>query len=152
MRVLGIDPGSVRLGYAVFDGEALVDCGTVSLSGDMRERAYAAYRSIAEVLRRFAVSQVAMEKVFYGKNASSLIKLAQCRGAVLAALGEAGVELFEYHPSEVKKAITGNGSAPKSQVMWMVKALFSIDDLKSDAADAVAVAYCHISRMGCSPF
>ncbi len=152
MRILGIDPGSVCLGYAIFEGESLINYGTVSLSGDLKDKAYSAYRNMIKIIRDFAISHVAMEKVFYGRNVSSLIKLAQCRGAVLAAVGEADVELFEYHPSEIKKAITGNGSASKEQVIWMVKTLFSIDSLKEDEADAIAIAYCHINKMKCLPF
>ncbi len=149
MRILGIDPGSVIIGYAIFNNGSLLEFGKLKLKGHQWERAFKAYDFVFNVVERFGIDEVAMEKIFYGKNVSSLIKLAEARGAILAALGACGIGVFEYHPSEIKKALTGNGSASKEQIIWMVKNLFSLTQVSEDEADAIAVAYCHVSMRGC---
>ena len=145
MRVLGLDPGSNRLGYAVIEGKEVLCKGVIRLQGKPEERAGKIFREITHLIEDFGIKEAALEEVFLGKNTASLIKLAHARGALLAALGIKGVHMFEYHPSRIKKNITGNGAATKSQIMWMVRSIFGIQKLTQDEADAIAVAYCHLN-------
>ena len=145
MRVLGLDPGSNRLGYAVVEREELLCKGIIKLEGKLEERAGKIFEEIIKLVEKFEIKEAALEEIFLGRSTASLIKLAHARGALLAALGVKNVEVFEYHPSRIKKSITGNGAATKSQVIWMVKNIFGIHRVTQDEADAIAVAYCHLS-------
>ncbi len=104
---------------------------------------------LRDVLRRFEPETAVLEALFRGVNPRSLIVLAQARGALLATLAAAGLEVHEYSPAEVKIAVTGNGRADKQQVARMVKLILGLDEpqLSPDASDALAVAICFAQRL-----
>ncbi len=153
VRVLGLDPGSRRTGFAVIEchGSEL----TVLAHGclDVASEAPAArLRSIFEGLQRLVSqhhpAEVAVERVFVSRNADSALKLGQARGAALCAV-PAGIPVFEYAPRAVKLAVVGSGAAEKFQVAHMVRVLLKLTERPgADAADALAVAVCHAHARG----
>jgi crossover junction endodeoxyribonuclease RuvC len=151
MRILGIDPGSRVLGYAVLDTGAgrrlrYVECGVVEATRGARlERRLAEIASgLEEVIAELTPEAVAAEDVFSAVNARSALLLGQARGAALAVCGRAGLLVHSYSPAVVKKAVTGSGRAPKSQVARMVQVLVGLRrEPRADAADALAVAVAH---------
>jgi crossover junction endodeoxyribonuclease RuvC len=148
VRILGLDPGSRRTGFAVIechgpDLRPLVH-GCVNVA---RESPAARLRLIFERLRDLLAThtpgEVAVERVFVSRNVASALKLGQARGAALCAIPQ-GIPVFEYAPRAVKLAVVGSGAAEKFQVARMVCALLSITDTPgADAADALAIAVCH---------
>src|SRR5260221_10216728 len=148
MRILGIDPGSLVLGYAVVDATAAgrvtyVECGVITAGRELavERRLGEIARGLTEVIQELSPTVAAVEDVFAGANVRSAIALAQARGMVLAACGLAGIRVCSYAPAQVKVAVTGRGRAPKSQVALMVKALVGLRKVpRSDAADALAGA------------
>ena len=155
-RILGVDPGSARTGWAILSGPpskpALVDCGTIQVpSGtEFAARLHALHCAFSEIVVRFHPTTAAVERPFHGINAHSAFQLAQARGVIMAVLGGANVPVAEYAPAVVKKAVTGNGRADKSQVQRMIVALLRLNVLpdSEDASDAVGIAYCHASGQG----
>ena len=153
MRILGIDPGSLVLGYGVVDcddagGRRLryVECGVVSAPrGEPLEHRLAEIASgVEEILAELRPDVVAAEEVFTAGNARSALALGHARGAILAVCGRAGLRVWGYSPATVKQAVTGSGRAAKEQVARMVQALVGLKKLpRSDAADALAVAIAH---------
>ncbi|MDT8449019.1 MAG: crossover junction endodeoxyribonuclease RuvC [Wenzhouxiangellaceae bacterium] len=146
MRILGLDPGSRVTGIGVIDGETLVAARQLALGGGgMPERLAAIFAGVGEAIAEFAPEVVAIETVFMNRNAQAAIKLGQARGAAICAAVNAGLAVHEYAPRLIKQAIVGRGGADKAQVQHMVRALLNADhDFGSDAADALAVALCHL--------
>lgn len=152
MLVLGIDPGTAITGYGLVredeQGLALVTCGTISTpAGEpLSLRLQTIYRGLAALIEQYRPDQVAVEELFFSRNARTALAVGHARGVTLLALADAGVPLFEYKPLEVKQAITGYGGADKRQVQEMVRMLLNLDSIPKpdDAADAVAVAVCHV--------
>lgn len=154
MRVLGVDPGLIRTGYAIIDqhrhglryvlyGEIGPDRGNTFSHSLMT-----IYDQLSDVIRETGPDCMAVESVFYGKNVKSLIKQAHVRGIVLLAGARSGAPVFEYSPLEIKRAVVGYGRAEKRQVQQMVKAILNLPDLPpSDAADAMAAAICHANAL-----
>lgn len=156
MTVLGIDTSLRSTGYAVveLDGTrpVAVEYGnipnsrTLPLTGCLR----AIYTKVDELIRTYSPSAISVEGVIYAKNAGTMLLLGQARGAVLAAAALAGVDVYEYEPRRMKRAVCGNAVAEKEQIRRMVKVLFSLPELpQSDAADALGLALCHLH--GISP-
>jgi crossover junction endodeoxyribonuclease RuvC len=151
LRVLGIDPGTLRLGYGVIesDGPAhvrYIECGVISASPrDARpERLAEIGRSLRELLCEVRPDAVAMEEAFYGKNVQSTLALGEARGVALFLAAEHGVPVNGYPPATVKKAVVGHGRASKGQIGFLVRALLSLRrEPEPDAADALAIAICH---------
>jgi crossover junction endodeoxyribonuclease RuvC len=150
--VLGVDPGVARSGIAVVarDGRRtdVSWAGTVRTSSDMPEadRLAVVAAGVREAIVRFGPSAVAIERVAWNRNHVSALQVARATGVVMAVSAEAGLEVEEYSPSEVKSAVTGMGNATKEQI---VRALVRVHRLQgvpdeSDAADAVAVALTHL--------
>lgn len=151
--ILGVDPGLANTGWALLrDGRTVVDWGTIRTPpGETAPRLVELVRALRDAIASYPVREAALEELFMGKNATSGIAVAQARGAILAALGGAGVAVHEYTPAQVKAVLTGYGSAPKQQVMRMVAA--QVDDpdavrpdrpaISDHAADAAAIAICH---------
>ena len=154
MVVLGIDPGSVITGYGVVSYQGrkcrLVDCGCVRPSPRLSfsERLLEIHTGLCNLIAEVHLAQVALEATFYGANVQTLMKMCHARGAILLALAQSGLPVFEYAPREVKKAVVGNGGASKEQVLFMVRSIFgnSKEPETFDASDAVAVALCHVNR------
>lgn len=150
--VLGIDPGSFYTGYGVvkFESQRFIamDYGTIKLSRDMPlpDRLGLIYRELEAVILRSKPSWVAIEDVFFARNARSALQLGQARGAAILAAVNAGIPVFSYSALEVKQAVVGYGRATKEQVIAMVKRLLSIrESLDSHTSDAIALAICHIN-------
>lgn len=150
--VLGVDPGSRCMGYGVVRERsgclALVEAGTVRPTEEhVSVRLGLMHARILDLVRLHSPSAVAVENVFFARNPASALKLGQARGAVLAACGLLGVEVFGYEPTLVKKSLVGAGRAEKSQVGFMVGQLLGVKpDWAEDAGDALAVAICHLNR------
>src|SRR5262245_11403046 len=152
MRIFGIDPGSRRTGYGCVETDGrrprLVACGAISVPADasFAHRLSLIYRELSEQLRRCRPECVAVENLFHANNVRSALKLGHARGVAMLAAVEAGCEIVEYTPAEVKRAVVGYGRAEKPQVQQMVKLLLGMPQVPSphDAADALAVAICHL--------
>ena len=157
MRILGIDPGYHRCGFAILDGTAagwakpeLLGSGTiVTKRGDtLAVRLHALAIDLDRLIAEWKPTVVAVEEVFFTKNVKTAIGVAQARGVVLEHSAAAGLELAEYSPTMVKSQLTGNGRADKQQVAFMVGKWFSLAsaDKLDDELDAIAVALCHAMR------
>jgi len=152
MIVLGLDPGTIATGFGIvrFDGGhlSLECCGVwrTSPKGSLAERLAFLASSVARLLEERRPSAVSVETVFAARNVSSTIKLAHARGVLLAAAARYGAPVFEYEPRLVKKALVGYGQAEKPQVRAMVLSLLARhrERVPLDAADALAVAICHV--------
>ena len=152
MLVLGIDPGTAITGYGLVheqdDGLSLVECGVVTTpsSQPLPERLQTIYRGLSDVVRRFQPEEAAVEELFFSRNVRTALSVGQARGVALLALVDAGLPIYEYKPLEIKQAVAGYGGADKQQVQEMVRMLLNLERVPQpdDAADAVAVAVCHI--------
>ena len=125
-----------------------VEFGCLQIRGDdLGERLRQIHDGVRDIVERFKPVEIAAEKVFVHRNPASAIKLGQARGAALVAGVGAGLTLYEYSPNEIKLAVTGDGAADKAQMEAMVQLLLGIDQplRPVDAADAVAVALCHLA-------
>jgi crossover junction endodeoxyribonuclease RuvC len=148
LRILGLDPGSLRTGFGVIDceGDALtiVAQGCITTAGGpLANRLRLIHARVAQLIEHHVPQEVAIERVFIAKNADSALKLGQARGAALAAVPST-LPVHEYAPRAVKLAVVGVGGAEKTQVAHMVKQLLRLDlRLGADAADALAIAICH---------
>jgi crossover junction endodeoxyribonuclease RuvC len=150
--VLGIDPGTAITGYGLVRedeaGLTLVDYGVITTAAGqpLPERLQAIYQGLAEVAREHQPQQAAVEELFFSRNVRTALSVGHARGVTLLALADAGLAIHEYKPLEIKQAITGYGGAGKQQVQEMVRLLLNLDAVPQpdDAADAVAVAVCHI--------
>lgn len=152
MIVLGIDPGTATTGYGLVDEEdgrlVLVECGVITTPAGqaLALRLQAIYQGLAGVVREFRPSSAAVEELFFSRNARTALAVGHARGVALLALADAGLPIAEYKPMQVKQAVAGYGGADKQQVQEMVRLLLDLDRAPQpdDAADAVAVAICHI--------
>lgn len=149
MMILGIDPGSRITGYGVLDvGGPMpryVASGCIRLQGDdLAQRLAQAYAGISELIALHRPGEFAIEQVFMSKNADSALKLGQARGTAIVCAANHGLPVSEYGPRQIKQAVTGTGSASKSQVQHMVVAILGLDGTpQADAADALAIALTH---------
>ena len=153
MLVIGIDPGTATTGYGLVrenadGGLVAVDYGAITTPAGvaMPERLLSLYRGLQELLLLHHPESGAVEKLFFQRNVRTAISVGQGRGVALLALAEASIPTAEYTPLEIKQAVAGYGGADKHQVQQMVKALLNLESLPrpDDAADALAVAICHL--------
>ena len=151
---IGIDPGTATTGYGLVrlmpDGELVaVSFGIISTPKDATPsaRLEMLYTDLRKLLKQHKPDTSAVEKLFFARNVTTGIAVGQARGVVLLALEQAGIEIFEYTPKEVKNAVAGYGSAEKRQVQEMVRALLQLDSIpkSDDAADALAIAITHLN-------
>jgi crossover junction endodeoxyribonuclease RuvC len=156
MLVLGIDPGVATTGYGLVRENSAgnlecVDYGVIQTpAGDaMPERLSQLYHRLQEIILLHSPESGAVEKLFFQRNVKTAIAVGQARGVALLALAETHTPLAEYTPLEVKQAVTSYGGADKYQVQVMVQAMLGLKDLPrpDDAADALAIAICHISSL-----
>ena len=151
MLVLGIDPGSRITGYGLVKHQGgktkYVASGCIRMpDADFTTRLTKLYDAITQIINDFEPSYFAIEQVFVKHNVQSALKLGQARGVLLLAAAHAQKGIFEYSPREVKLAISGYGNAQKHQVQQMVKSLLALSAMpQEDAADALAIAICHIN-------
>ena len=151
MIVLGIDPGYGLIGWGVLDKQgqkiSVVDYGAISTPKDlpMSKRLEIIYDSMNMLIDKFHPEEVGIEKLYWGRNITTAIPVAQARGVIILALQQKGVKIYEYSPSQVKSALTGTGQAEKAQVQYMVKTLLNLQKIPrpDDTADALAMAICH---------
>jgi len=153
MLVLGIDPGTATTGYGVIretdagDPE-MVDFGVILTPAGLplEMRLLQLHQQLQEIILLHRPQSAAVEKLFFQKNVRTAMAVGQARGVILLALAQAGVPLAEYTPLEVKQAVAGYGAADKKQVQEMVKALLHLAKIPKpdDAADALAIAICHL--------
>jgi crossover junction endodeoxyribonuclease RuvC len=156
VRVLGIDPGVAAMGYGVVeraDGKLrLVAFGVIRTpAGETQARRLMALRAgLVEIARQHAPEVVAVERLFFTTNVKTAMAVGQASGVALATAAEAGLEVCDYTPNEVKQSVVGYGSATKAQVQTMVAALLGLGEppRPPDAADACALAICHLNRSG----
>ncbi len=151
--VLGIDPGTAITGYGLIKEQDNGDLvwlahGVITTPGDWEEpqRLFHLYKSLLKVIQETNPSCCAVEKLFFQKNVKTALNVGQGRGAALIAIAEAGLPMGEYTPLAIKQAVVGYGKADKKQVQHMVKLLLGLDEIPQpdDAADALAVAICHL--------
>lgn len=153
MLVIGIDPGTAITGYGLVreekDGRlTVVDYGVIQTPAKMPmpKRLLQIYRELKEITLLHRPESGAVEKLFFQTNVKTAISVGQGRGVAILALAETEMPIAEYSPNEIKQAISGYGGADKAQMQYMVKALLELDEIPKpdDAADALAVAVCHI--------
>jgi len=151
---IGLDPGTATTGYGLVrlhrDGSLeAVDFGVITTPKDLPapERLDVLYHGLNQLLETHHPQTAAVEKLFFQKNVSTAIGVGQARGVLLLALAQKGLEVAEYTPNEVKQAVAGYGSADKRQVQEMVRVLLTLPEIPKpdDAADALAIAICHLN-------
>jgi len=156
VRVFGIDPGSVRTGFGCIDTDgrrhALIACGAIAPPAGtaLPERLLDIHTRLGELIARHRPDCVAIENVFHAKNVKSALVLGHARGAAVLVAVQAGLPIVEYTPAAIKASVVGHGRADKHQVQQMVKLLLGLAAVPEphDAADALAVAICHVHASG----
>jgi len=150
MIVLGVDPGTARLGWAVVDDEpelSPIDFGLITThpTTAMPVRLREIHGQIAALIDRFLPEVVVVEQLFFARNVTTALAVGQARGVVLLAAAQRDVPVAEYTPSEVKQAVVGYGKADKPQMQEMVRLILGLEVVPSpdDVADALALAVCH---------
>lgn len=146
---MGIDPGTVVLGYGVIEGDPpfLIDYGTITAPRrlSLERRLYLIYQHLEELVQRYRPKEIAVEEPFVADNPRAALAVGRIQGIALMVAAHFGIPVFRYSPTEVKKRVTGYGSGDKGQIQEMVRIHLNLDMLPepSDAADALAVALCH---------
>jgi crossover junction endodeoxyribonuclease RuvC len=151
-RALGVDPGTARLGYALVEERhsklALITCGCIETPKTlpMPQRLLQLFTDLSAIVRAHEPQEMAVEELFFAKNTTTVIAVGQARGIALLVAAEAGLAVSEYKPMQVKQAVHGYGLATKEQVGEMVRVLLSLPSAPhpDDAADAAAIAICHL--------
>lgn len=155
MRILGVDPGTVVLGYGIIQKngntvEAL-DFGCLKLSSkeQFSQRLKKVYDKISSVIQQYQPDEFAIEDVFYAENVKVALKMGHARGVAILAAVNHQIPTSEYSPKEIKQSTVGNGAASKTQVQRMIQHLLNLQSLPEpfDVSDALAVALCHLHRM-----
>ena len=154
MRVLGIDPGTLNLGYGVIDEEeaemTLVDCGVLSVSSStpVEQRLSLLYRKITKIVARYQPDEVAIEEPFVAGNVRSALAIGRAQAIAILAAANRSIPISRYLPAEVKQQVTNYGNSDKEQVQEMVRVQLGLAQppRPSDAADALAVAICHLQQ------
>ena len=159
MKVFGIDPGSERTGYGCLETDGsrhrLVVCGAIAApaKSGFPAQLLTIHERLRVLLAECRPDCVAVESIFYAVNVRSALKLGHARGVALLAAVQGGYQVFEYSPAEVKRAVVGYGRAEKHQVQEMIRLLLGLSEVPqpNDAADALAVAICHVHAQPASP-
>ena len=152
MRVLGIDPGTVTMGYGVIQAEedeiTLIDCGALNSSArsPIGERLSYFYNELLEVISRCQPDAVAVEQPFMSRNVRSALAVGRAQAVAILAAATRGVPTYEYTPAQVKQRVANYGAGSKEQIQEMVRLQLGLSQVPqpSDAADALAVAICHL--------
>ena len=157
MRVIGIDPGTGILGFGVVDFQAhknpqVIDVGVVATPAHtkLKERLLDIYNSLNEIIETTHPDVMSIEKLFFARNITTAISVAEARGVVILVAALHNLPVFEYTPLQVKQSVTGYGRAEKQQMMEMTRLLLNLEKIPrpDDAADALAVAICHAHSAG----
>lgn len=150
MVILGVDPGTIQLGYGLVSSEGdtliVLAYGAITCRGELPERLCMLYDELGKVMEQHRPAVVAVETPFVGENARSAIAIGKAQAIVLLAAAQRGLQIFEYPPAAVKRHVADYGASSKEQVQTMVKLLLNMAEPPQpfDAADALAVAICHI--------
>ena len=154
MIVLGVDPGTRRLGWGVVErrGTRLVHCGHGVIRVDERQplalRLVSIESGLVAVVATYAPTAASVESLVYARDAQAASKLGHARGVALLVCARAGLDVHEYAPALVKRAVAGSGRAEKAQVAQMVRVVLGLDDVPpADAADALALAVTHLQKI-----
>jgi crossover junction endodeoxyribonuclease RuvC len=157
MLALGVDPGTETTGFALVEEDKegnlhSIRYGVINThqSSSPAERLQIIYNEMNEIINLHRPKTGAVEKLFFQRNVTNAIAVGQARGVILLAMQNAGVEIAEYSPQEVKQAVTGYGAAEKRQIQIMVQTMLNLKELPKpdDAADALAIAICHLHAIG----
>ena len=151
MRILGIDPGLAAVGWGLIvypeGGPADVQWGTITTAAGipLPSRLREIHDGVAQLIRDVQPDAISVEELFFATNVKTAFTVAQARGVIVLATSESGVEVAEYTPLQIKKAVTGRGKAGKTQVQKMVAHLLGLQEIPrpDHAADALAAALCH---------
>jgi crossover junction endodeoxyribonuclease RuvC len=152
MLVLGIDPGTAITGYGLLSAEGsrleVLDFGVINTPArlELAQRLLIIHQQLREIIARSQPEALAVEELFFNRNSKTFFAVSQARGAVVLTAALCGVKVFEYTPLQVKQAVVGYGRAEKEQVQKMVRTLLRMEELvkPDDAADALAIAICHV--------
>ena len=155
MRVLGIDPGTVVMGYGVVESEddeiAMVDCGALVSAerSPIGERLSYLYNELVEVIRRHQPDVAVVEQPFVGKNVRSALAIGRAQAVAMLAAANRGIPTYEYTPAQIKQRVANYGASSKEQVQEMVRLQLGLAEVPqpNDAADALAVAICHLREV-----
>lgn len=153
LRVLGIDPGTATVGWAILDEEGgsvkAVAYGHIATSpkNSTAERLFEVASDLKQVIEKYRPNEAAVEDLFFFKNVKTVMKVSQARGAILLTLEENCVSIASYTPLQVKQALTGYGRAEKKQIQIMVQQILKLKSIPKpdDTADAIAIALCHLN-------
>lgn len=153
LRVLGIDPGTAIVGWAVLDelngNVTPVAYGHITTSPEntTSERLFEVVQDLEQIIAKYRPQEAAVEDLFFFRNVTTVMKVSQARGSILLTLERFCVNIFEYTPLQVKQALTGYGRAEKKQIQLMVKNILKLKEIPKpdDTADAIAIALCHIN-------
>ena len=150
MKILGIDPGYGIVGFGIIDSSknnAVVDYGVITTPKEdsIAVRLQTIEKCLSKILEEYKPDSVAIEELFFFKNHTTVIPVAEARGVILVTCMKYCQNIFEYTPLQIKQALTGQGRAEKAQVQFMVKTILGLKSIPKpdDAADALAVALCH---------
>ena len=155
MRILGIDPGTVTMGYGVIESREdeiiLVDCGALNSPGrsPIGERLSYLYGELLKIISRCQPDAVAVEQPFMAKNVKSALAVGRAQAVAILAAASKGIPTYEYTPTQVKQRVANYGASSKEQIQEMVRLQLGLSQVPqpSDAADALAVAICHLREM-----
>ncbi len=154
-KIIGIDPGTNVLGYAILDIQnskpIVQDIGVLKLKSfkDHQTKLKEIFLQLQEIIETYLPTHMAIEAPFYGKNVQSMLKLGRAQGVSMAAAMTMGLSIVEYSPKKIKQSITGNGNASKEQVAALLSKMldFTINEHYYDATDALATALCHYHQI-----
>lgn len=154
MRILGIDPGTVRLGYGAVDETGstvlMIECGALSCraGSPIEERLSILFRKLNEVISRCRPDEVAVEEPFVGENIRTALSIGRAQAIAILAASLQDIPVFRYSPAQVKQRVASYGGSGKAQVQEMVRLQLGLDSIPEpdDAADALAIALCHLQE------
>ena len=151
MRVMGVDPGTHKTGFGILESDGrsykLVICGTIRAAAKdpIAKRLLHIFESLQKNIQSYKPDVVALETLFFAKDIRAVERIGEARACAMLAASKQGIEVIEYAPTEVKKSVTGNGRAAKEQIQFMVTRLLNLKESPApDAADALAIAMCHL--------
>jgi len=151
VRVLGVDPGTIKLGYGVVDGDddmQMVDCGVLNLhrQTSVGERLRCVYEKLSKVITQHHPDEAAIEEPFVGHNIRSALAIGRAQAVASLAAANQGLPIYYYSPAQIKQQVAGYGESDKEQMQEMVRIQLGLSypPQPDDAADALAVAICHI--------
>ncbi|MBM3137833.1 MAG: crossover junction endodeoxyribonuclease RuvC [Chloroflexi bacterium] len=153
--MIGIDPGTAITGFGIIEENLegslqVLEYGVIRTEPNLKpeEKLASIYTQLGDVISHQPIESAAVERLFFQKNTKTALSVGEARGVILLALTQNGIPLYEYNPVDIKQAVTGYGRADKPQMQQMVKVLLALHEIPrpDDAADALAIAICHIHQ------